>query len=82
MRLGTGVDGELTMLDIMSIVSFCIGMVNLDENLSQSDKADLQNSLQEELQRVLSEVHQHLATQDDKIDRVLELLEGKKDEGN
>lgn len=82
MNCGSGLNGELTMLDVLAIVSFLISVVNLDENLSQSDKADLQNSLQEEMQKALDELHSHLTVQDKKIDRILELLEGKQNADN
>lgn len=82
MNCGSGPNGELTMLDVLAIVSFLISIINLDENLSQSDKADLQRSLQEEMQKALGELHSHLTTQDEKINKILELLEGKQNADN
>lgn len=75
MKLGTGTDGELTLIDIMAVISFFISLANLDENLSQSDKADLQNSLQEEMHKALEEIHTHLTKQDQKIETLLQILE-------
>ena len=33
MKTGSGVDGELTFLDVLSILSFFIGVQNLDMNV-------------------------------------------------
>ena len=32
---------QLSFLDLINIASFCIGLMNLDENLTQGDKQDL-----------------------------------------
>jgi len=63
---------QLTFLDIISIMSFCISLMNLDENLSQGDKQDLQNDLAEKMKIILKEIHSHLEDQDRKIDKILE----------
>jgi len=65
---------QLTFLDIISIMSFCISLMNLDENLSQGDKQDLQNDLSEKMEIILKEIHDHLKEQDKKIDKILEEL--------
>lgn len=63
---------QLTFLDILNIMSFCISLMNLNENLSQGDKQDLQNDLAEKMETILSEIHGHLEEQDKKIDKILE----------
>ena len=68
--LGSGENGELTFLDAISIVSFLVGMQNLDINLTQDD-------LSKEADRLLNEVHKHLEDQDRKIDLILEKLGGE-----
>lgn len=65
-------NNQLTFLDIISIMSFCISLINLDENLSQGDKQDLQNDLAEKMEIILQEIHGHLEKQDIKIDKILE----------
>jgi hypothetical protein len=65
-------NNQLTFLDIISIMSFCISLMNLDENLSQGDKQDLQNDLAEKMEIILQEIHGHLEKQDIKIDKILE----------
>ena len=65
---------QLSFIDILSIMSFYISLENLNENLSQSDKQDLQNSLSENIDKVLKEIHGHLEKQDNKINKILEVL--------
>lgn len=74
--LGSGDNGEFTFLDLLAIVSFYIGFKNLDLNLTQDDKQDLQNDLSDKANLMLSELHNHLKSQDERIDRILQLLEG------
>lgn len=70
--LGSGDDGEFTFLDIISLTSFLIGIMNLEENLTQGD-------LQDKTQLILDEIHGHLQEQDDKIDEILRRLNNEKD---
>lgn len=60
-------------LDAMSFIGFLIGVANYEENISQSD---VQNMIKE----ALRDVHKHLDEQDDKIDHIIELLEGGKED--
>ena len=59
---------QLNMIDLMGIASFCIGLMNLDENITQGDVQDLANGL-------LNEIHTHLESQDIKLDNIIERLE-------
>lgn len=61
-------NGQLEFLDILNIMSFCIALMNLDENISQGDLADSAD-------RLLNEIHGHLQQQDDKLDIILSRLE-------
>lgn len=63
---------QLSMIDILSILSFCISVMNFDENLSQTDKQDLQKDLSDKMNTILKEIHQHLEKQDIKINQILE----------
>lgn len=72
--MGNGENGQFTFLDIISIMSFLIGVMNLDENISQSDMQDLQHQLADRTEDILYEMHGHLEEQDRKIDRILEVL--------
>lgn len=74
MNLGSGENGQFTFLDIIGITSFIVGLLNLEENLTQGDKQDLMNSLDEHIQSVLTEIHSHLDIQDEKINKILEAI--------
>lgn len=65
---------ELDFIDILSMMSFCISLANLNENLTQSDKQDLADELNQKIKLVLNEIHSHLQQQDIKIDKILEEL--------
>ena len=77
MKMGSDFDGSFTFLDIISIASFIVGLENLNENLTQGDKQDLQDDLSKNMDRVLNEIHAHLEEQDNKIDKILEALYDK-----
>lgn len=60
-------DRQFDILDILNILSFIIGVKNLNENLSQNTAGDL-------LSAAVKEIHDHLFEQDRKIDLILEKL--------
>lgn len=59
--------GQLELLDILTIISFCIQMQNQNKIFSIHD-------IQSDNDRVLDNIHQHLKIQDEKIDQILSLL--------
>lgn len=67
MNIGSGQNGEWTFLDIISLVSFFVGLQNLDMNITQED-------VQATADKILKEIHSHLEMQDKKIDKILEVL--------
>lgn len=73
----SGENRQLTWLDFLNVLSFLIGVENLESNLTQNDKADLQKSLSENAERLLNEIHAHLEEQDRKIDEIMRRLEEK-----
>ena len=73
-NLGSGEQGEFTFLDIIALMSFFIRVINLDENLTQSDKAELQESLSQKADLLLQEIHGHLKEQDALLKQILEEL--------
>lgn len=80
--LGSGDNGEFTFLDTLAILSFYIGVKNFDMNMTQDDKQDLQNDLSDKTNLMLDEIHSHLRKQDEKIDKILQLLEEQPREDN
>ena len=71
-------DNNLSLLDALTILGFCIGLQNLEINLGQNDldrqTADLDARVNERLSVAIADLHNHLAEQDTKIERILELL--------
>ena len=75
--LGSGSDGEWTFIDILSLIGFCVGLQNLDLNISQENLDNQTQELDAKLHDVVNDIHQHLALQDEKINRILEGIYGK-----
>lgn len=73
--LGSGDNGDFTFLDIITLVSFFIGVANLEENLTQGDKQELQEDLSNKAELLLNEIHSHLEAQDRKLDLILQEIE-------
>lgn len=65
-------NNELSMLDILTIISFIIGVANYEENVDQS-------TVQNVVKQAVNEIHSHLEIQDAKIDKIIEVL--KNDSG-
>ena len=65
---------ETDYINLINLLSFYIGLVNLKENLTQSDKQELENVLSDKIERYVNSIQNHLQIQDRKIDRILEIL--------
>lgn len=65
---------QLGLLDIISIMSFVIALMNLDENLTQGDKQELMEELGNKTNQMLTEIHSHLEDQDNKLNKIMEAL--------
>lgn len=72
--LGSGENGQFTFLDSIALISFIVGIMNYEENLTQSDKQDLQDQLNSKIDLLLKEIHSHLEEQDKKLDKITEAL--------
>lgn len=73
--LGSGDNGEFTFLDVLSIISFCVGLQNLDLNITAQDIDSQTQKLDESLRRVVDDIHHHLSVQDTKLNIILNQLE-------
>lgn len=84
MMIGTGEGGELTFLDLVALLSFFIGVLNLDMNVTQNDVQEQTKDLDERFtaatKAALAEIHDHLQDQDRKIDLILEALKNEADQ--
>ena len=73
--IGSGTNGEWTFLDIIGLMSFCIGLQNLDLNITQDNLDSQTQELDAKLRAVVDDIHEHLKAQDKKIDNINKLLE-------
>ena len=71
---------EFSFLDILNVISFLIAIENLNANLTQNDKADLQKDLTDKAEGILKEIHAHLEKQDIKINNILSVLKELKND--
>lgn len=71
---------EFSFLDILNVISFLIAIENLNANLTQNDKADLQKDLTDKAEGILKEIHAHLERQDIKINNILSVLKELKND--
>lgn len=69
-------EGKQNFFDLLNVMSFAIGLMNLNENLTQGDKQDIMKNLSEKADTILKEIHAHLEKQDEKINDILKRLEG------
>ena len=56
-------------------MSFVIGLMNFNENLTQGDKQELLQEFSNKADLLLNEIHSHLEEQDKKLDEILKRLE-------
>ena len=72
-------DANIDFLDIITLLGFMVSVENLNANLTQNDKQDLQQDLAEKSDRILTEIHTHLEEQDKQIKWIIERLNNDKD---
>lgn len=75
---GSGDNGQFTFLDILNIISFWVGLQNLELNIGQQDLDNQTQELDKRLKAVVDDIHQHLKDQDVKIDKIIEVLNYEK----
>lgn len=73
---------QLNFIDLLSMASFCIGLMNLDENITQGDMQDLQQRFDKQTNNALDEIHSHLKMQDAKLNEIIERLNENDSRGN
>lgn len=61
-------------LDALTLVAFLIGIANYNENLTQNDKDDIMNHLDQQTKDILLRVQQSLDEQNAMLKRILEKL--------
>lgn len=58
---------QFDFLDIVSLISFAVGLANYQENVNQTDVQKIVN-------QAIANIHEHLKNQDEKIDLILKEL--------
>lgn len=66
---------EFELLDLLTVLSFIMQVQNQSKLFGISD-------IQEDNNRVAEEIHQHLQQQDEKINKILELIVNEKIQKN
>lgn len=61
----------------LQLVSFIIGWMNLQENLTQNDKADIMNRLDQQTKDILGKVEEALEKQNEMLKQILDALNSK-----
>lgn len=79
--MGSGKNGELTFLDLITLIGFCVGLENLELNLAQEDLDNQTQELDSKLREAIEDIHKHLAVQDAKLNIILEKLKEKEVNG-
>ena len=76
--MGSGENGQLTAIDILGVLSFIIGLQNLDLNVDQNDMEaqtrEIDKRASDLVNAAIQEIHDHLQKQDEKINRILEVI--------
>ena len=67
-------------LDALAVVSFIVGILNYDENLSQSDKDDIMRELDEKTTGLLEKLEKEIEVQNDMLREILHRLEKLEDQ--
>lgn len=51
---------QFELLDMITLISFFLQVMNLNENLTQTDKQDLMHEVDNRTNVLLNQIHQHL----------------------
>ena len=65
---------DLSILDAITIISFLVGLENLDMNITAEDMAETSAKLDRSLKSEVEKIHEHLAIQDGKLNMILDTL--------
>lgn len=74
-------NGQLNFIDLLSVLSFYIALLNLDMNNDIAEQtADIDNRVNQHLHSILDEIHQHLQEHDIKLSDIQKQLEELKND--
>lgn len=66
-------NGKQNVFDMLDLMGFVVGFMNLNENLTQGNKQDIMKNLSEKADTILKEIHLLLEEQDKKFIKLLKL---------
>ena len=61
---------------MLNMLSFVIGIMNYQENLTQNDKSDIMNRLDEQTKDILTKLQDEIETQNNMLREILNRLKG------
>ena len=73
--MGSGKNGEWTFLDLVTLISFVVGLENLEYNITQDDLQKVAKEMEQKQTDQIMDIHEHLAVQDAKLRQILSILE-------
>ena len=65
---------QLDILDVLSVLSFLIGVENLEYNISQDDMQKATERLDTALREEVRQIHEHLNEQDLKLNYITSMI--------
>lgn len=61
-------------IDAVNLLSFLIGILNYQENLTQNDKQEIIQEFNTKLNRVMTQIEGHLKSQDQRLEQIEKFL--------
>lgn len=69
-----GNGGQFDVMDMLSVMSFLLGLENLQENRQQSAQNDVKAANEKQAKQILSEIGERLDKQDAMLNEILEKI--------
>ena len=66
---------DQNFMDALALVGFIVGIANYNENLSQSDKDDIMEKLDNQTKELLEKIQAEIKRQNRMLEEILERLE-------
>ena len=63
------------LMDAINIASYLIGVANYNENLTQNDKAEIMNKLDEQTKDILQQIEDAIIKQNEMLEEILRRLD-------
>lgn len=73
-----GNSGQFDIMDELSVMSFLLGLENLQENRQQSAQNDVNTANDKQAKQILSEIGKRLDAQDAMLKKIMEVITNEK----